>query len=92
MKSEDQLAQNWFTFNFFNSFVFIDFALVLFPLCLLCTYIFLAKKIVLINLYGVIQLLRLHLGGGMFIKTRTYTSSERWGSFHCKRLHITVFN
>ena len=44
MKSEDQLAQNWFTFNFFNSFVFIDFVLVLLPLCLLCTYIYLAKN------------------------------------------------
>ena len=44
MKSEDQIAQNWFLINVFNSFDFIDFVLVLFHLCLIWTYIFLAKK------------------------------------------------
>ena len=34
MKSEDQLALNWLIFNVLNSFDFIDFVLVLFPLCL----------------------------------------------------------
>ena len=43
MKSEDQLAQNWFIFIFFNSVGFSDFVLVLFHLCLFWTYIFLAK-------------------------------------------------
>ena len=40
MKSEDRLAQNWFIFNLFNSFNFIDFILVLFALCLFWTYTF----------------------------------------------------
>ena len=31
MKSEEQLAQNWFIFNVFNSSGFTDFVLVLFP-------------------------------------------------------------
>ena len=44
MKSEDQLAQNWFLINVFNSFDFTDFVLVSFHLCLIWTYIFLAKK------------------------------------------------
>ena len=47
MKSEHQLTQNWFIFNVFsvfNVFGSIDFVLVLFPLCLFWTYIFLAKN------------------------------------------------
>ena len=34
MKSEDQLDKNWFIFNDFNIFGFIDFVLVSFRLCL----------------------------------------------------------
>ena len=37
-------GSNWFTFNVFNSFDFIDFVLVSFPLYLFWTYIFLAKN------------------------------------------------
>ena len=44
MKSQDQLAQNWFIFNVFGIFGFLDFVLALFPLCLFWTYIFLAKN------------------------------------------------
>ena len=44
MKSVDQLAQNWFILNFFNSLGFIDFILTSFLLYLYWTYIFLAKK------------------------------------------------
>ena len=44
MKSEDNLAQNWFIFNIFNSLGFTEFVLVLFPLCLFLRSIFLAKN------------------------------------------------
>ena len=44
MKPEDQLAHNWFIFNVFNIFDFTNFVLVLFPLCLFWTQIFLSKN------------------------------------------------
>ena len=44
LKSEDQLAWNWFIFNFFSSFDFIEFVLVLFHLYLFGAYIFLVKN------------------------------------------------
>ena len=43
MKSEDQQSLELVHISFFNSFGFIDFVLVLFPLWLFLTYIFLAK-------------------------------------------------
>ena len=45
MKSEDELAQNWFIFNVFNSgFGFIEFVLVLFYLRVFWTNIFSQKN------------------------------------------------
>ena len=50
MKLEVQLlAQNWFIFNVFNNFGFIGIVLVLFPLCLFWTNIFIAKLISIIS-------------------------------------------
>ena len=61
MNSGDQLTQNWLIVNVF-SFGFTDFALVLFPLYLFWTNIFL-EKLELINLNGAIQLLSSRLSG-----------------------------
>ena len=43
MKSVDQLAHNWFIFNV-STVGYIDLVLVLFPLCLFLTYVFLVKN------------------------------------------------
>lgn len=48
MKSESQLALNWFNFNLFNSFGLTDFGLALFCFC--WQDIFLSKNLVYMNL------------------------------------------
>lgn len=48
MKSEEQMASNWFKLNVFNGFSLMDFVFCF--LYVFFVHIFLAKKIVLINL------------------------------------------
>ena len=81
MKSEDQLAQNWFIFNVFNSFGFIDFVLVLFPLCLFWTYIFLTKNGTNQLKYHLIITFTL-MRRGDSIKIQMYANRERGGHFN----------
>ena len=50
MKSENQLAYDWFIFNFFNSFGLIDLVVVGCFLCVCFGHYFSRKKLVLINL------------------------------------------
>lgn len=45
MKSQDQLAHNWFIFNVSTvGYIDLVLVLVLFPLCLFLTYVFLVKN------------------------------------------------
>ena len=50
MKSENQLAYDWFIFNVFNSFGLIDLVVVGCFLCVCFGHYFSRKKLVLINL------------------------------------------
>ena len=54
MKSEDQLAKNWFIFNIFNSFGVIDFICFGFATFVFILDIYISrKKLVLINLNAI---------------------------------------
>ena len=54
MKSEDQLAKNWFIFNIFNSFGIIDFICFGFVTFVFILDIYISrKKLVLINLNAI---------------------------------------
>ena len=82
-----------FIFNFFNS---VGFVLVFFPFRLFWTYTFLAKKMVLIDSNGTIQLLRLQLGGERSaLKYNCMQIRRERGVgelLQCERSYINVFN